>query len=281
MSEYVTINLDEYIRTGEGGTAVSYKHKDRPALAKLYNPGFEADRAREEFLTARTVFELGISTPEPIRLVTDGERYGAEYQLIQGKRSFTRIISEEPERLEEISLEFAREARKLHDTKADTTRLHSYKERLRKFYLEMDIVPEEFKQRALSFLDIVPDTPACVHGDLQIGNIITDGAHNRWIDVGEFAYGVPEWDLSLMWTICHNMDKTRADHLFHLTPEALTAHWNIFLPAYLGTSDPQELGVFTRRLLPFYAVKVPYVFDMAEHGRLPDVAFQKFITFLP
>ena len=77
------------------------------------------------------------------------------------------------------------------------------------------------------------------------------------------------------------MGKTRADHLFHLTPEALTAHWNIFLPAYLGTSDPQELGDFTKRLLPFYAVKVPYVFDMAEHGRLPDVALQKIITFLP
>ena len=281
MSEYSTIELSEYIRSGEGGTAVSYKHKSRPALAKLYNPGFEADRAREEFLTARTVFQIGISTPEPIRLVTDGERYGAEYELIPGKRSFTRIISEEPDRLEEISLAFAREARKLHETKADTTRLRSYKERIRQFYLEKDLVPEEFKQRVLSFLETVPDAPTCVHGDLQIGNIITDGSRTLWIDVGEFAYGLPEWDLSLMWTICNNMDKARADYLFHLTPETLTAHWNIFLPAYLGTSDPQALGLFTKRLLPFYAAKVPYVFDMAEHAQLPPAAFQKFITLLP
>lgn len=281
MDEYSTIDLGEYIRTGEGGTAVSYKHKSRASLAKLYNPGFEADRARAEFLTARSVFELGISTPEPFRLVTDGERFGAEYELIPGKRSFTRIISEEPDRLEEISLAFAREARKLHETKADVTRLSSYKERIRQFYLEKDLVPEEFKLRVLPFLENVPDTPACVHGDLQIGNIITDGTRNWWIDVGEFAYGVPEWDLSLMWTICHNMDKARADHLFHLTPETLTAHWNIFLPAYLGTSDPQTLGLFTQRLLPFYAAKVPYVFDMAEHGKLPEAAFRKFITLLP
>lgn len=45
--EYELINLNDYTRTGEGGTAVSYTH-----------------RAREEFLTARTVFDLGIPTPE-------------------------------------------------------------------------------------------------------------------------------------------------------------------------------------------------------------------------
>ena len=100
MNSYETINLNEYVRTGEGGTAVSYTHKTRNTLAKLYNPGFEADRAAAEFLTARTVFEMGISTPKPYRLVTDGERFGAEYELIRDKRSFARIISEEPERLD-------------------------------------------------------------------------------------------------------------------------------------------------------------------------------------
>ena len=54
--EYEHINLNDYTRTGEGGTAVSYTHKTRLTMVKLYNPGFEADRARDEFLTARTVF---------------------------------------------------------------------------------------------------------------------------------------------------------------------------------------------------------------------------------
>ena len=100
MDAYQEIELDDYVRSGEGGTAVSYTHKTRNSLAKLYNPGFEAERARAEFLTARTVFEMGIPTPEPYRIVTDGERYGAEYELVKDKRSFTRIISEEPARLE-------------------------------------------------------------------------------------------------------------------------------------------------------------------------------------
>ena len=142
MSEEIQrINLDDYIQTGEGGTALTYTKKDGLSLAKLYKNGFEADRAKVEFLTARMVFELGIPSPEPYRLVTDGQRNGAEYELIKNKRSYTRIISQEPERLEEISLKFAHMARELHGKEADTTRLGSYKERIERFYREKNRVP--------------------------------------------------------------------------------------------------------------------------------------------
>ena len=281
MNTYETIDLNEYVRTGEGGTAVSYTHKTRNTLAKLYNPGFEADRAAAEFFTARTVFEMGIPTPEPYRLVTDGERFGAEYELIRNKRSFTRIISEEPERLEEISFAFAKAARELHAKIADTARLRSYKEVITQFYREKDLVPEEYKRRALAFLEKVPEADTCLHGDLQIGNIITDGDRTLWIDVGEFSHGLPEWDISILWTMAHNMKADRSVKLFHITPETFNKHWNIFLPAYLATKDPGELEAFTKRLFPFYAAKVPYVFDMAYHTSLPDEALQKIIQMLP
>lgn len=54
MNTYETIDLNEYVRTGEGGTAITYTDKSRNTLAKLYNPGFEADRAVADFLTARS-----------------------------------------------------------------------------------------------------------------------------------------------------------------------------------------------------------------------------------
>lgn len=272
--EIQRINLDDYIQIGEGGTALTYTHKDSLSLAKLYNPGFEADRAKAEFLTARAVFELGIPSPEPFRLITDGERSGAEYELIKNKRSYTRIISQEPERLEKISLKFARMAKELHAKQADTTRLHSYKQKMERFYHEKNMVPEDYKQRALQFLDTVPDTPRCLHGDLHIGNIITDGQRDLWIDLGEFAYGVPEWDLALLWTMCHNMPGDRVEHIFHITHDTMMAHWDIFFPAYLGTSDPQAIHEATQRLLPYYAAKVPYIFHMVFNRPMPDAALQ-------
>lgn len=271
--EYERIDLDDYVQTGEGGTALTYSNRDGRTLAKLYNRGFEADRAKAEFLTARVVYEMGIPTPKPYRMVTDGERVGAEYELIRPKRSFTRIVAQEPERLEELSLRFARLAKELHGVKADTRRLRSYKEGIERFYREKRMVPEDYGRRVLRWLEHVPDTTNCVHGDLHFGNIITDGARDLWIDVGEFAYGTPEWDLGLLWRMTHSMGEERAQRLFHVAPETLTAHWDVFFPAYMGTTDRQALDEATRRLTAFAAVKIPYVYDMAFHRPLPDESF--------
>ena len=276
MDTYKQIDLNDYVQTGEGGTSLTYTHKTRAALAKLFNQGSEAEQAEEEFVTARAVFDMGIPTPEPLQLISDGKRRGVEYELISNKRSLTRIISQEPERLEEISLTFARMVRELHTQKANTSRFTSVKERLRCFYQEKgDRVTEEYKERALNFIDKSPEADTCLHGDLHIGNVITDGQRNMWIDLGQFSYGEPEWDLGWMWTICNQIDGQRSDFLLHVTPETLKTHWDIFLPAYLGTNDKAKIGEYTRRLIPYYAVRLPYMLDTLVQGRLPEDALQQ------
>lgn len=273
MSRYETIELEDYTYSGEGGQGVAYTHKREKRLAKLFNAGFDAEIAIKEFHAAQAAYEAGVPTPRPYRLITDGERVGTEYELVEGKRSYCRIISQEPERLEEISLRFARDCKALHAMPADVSRVPSMKARMQEFYAREGVVPAVLKDFALPLLEEIPDTPTFLHGDMQIGNIITDGKRTLWIDVGEFSHGTPEWDLSIMWIMGHRMSQERADSLFHITPEQMKAHWNCFLPAYLGTTDPQVLGEFTRRLVPYYAVKVPYVYDMAYHCALPDEAF--------
>ena len=86
------------------------------------------------------------------------------------------------------------------------------------------------------------EADTCVHGDMHIGNVITDGQ--------------------------------RSDFLLHITPETLKAHWDIFLPAYLGTTDSAAIDDYTKRLMPFYAVRVPYMLDTLVNGRLPEEAFK-------
>ena len=270
---YNRINLDDYLQSGEGGTAVTYKHKSRNSLAKLYNPGFEADMARDEFITAKAVYDMGIPTPEPIRLVTDGQRMGAEYEFIP--------VSEEPQREAEIALAFAQAGKLLHGTRADTSRIPSIKDILRAFYQNNDCVTEEYNQRALAFLDKAPDADTCLHGDFHIGNIITDGSRTMWIDIGQFCHGVPQWDLGWFWTICHNLGDKRADFLLHLTQRALISFWDAFLPAYLGTTDPQAIAAYIREILSFYAVRVPYMFRLANRTRLPEEGCRALLQLIP
>jgi len=256
---YEPINLDDYIQTGEGGTAITYNHRNGRTLAKLFMPGYASETARREFLVNRMVYDMGVPTPEPIRLITDGTRYGAEYELIVGKRSFTRIISQEPGQLEPLSLLFARLSRELHATKADTARLPDMRSLVRDAVVRFESLPQNLKALLLDALDALPSADTCLHGDLHIGNIITDGKRNLWIDVGDFAYGRPEWDLAMMYYAEKHISEERAQSIFHLGLDTLAKHWDVFSKAYWNTENPEELEAHVKGLGPYISLKLTYV----------------------
>ena len=80
----ILIDLNDYVRTGEGANGASYNHKTDPdIMMKMYFRNFEA--AALELELAKKVYALGIPTPEPGDLVTDGERMGIRFRRIEGK----------------------------------------------------------------------------------------------------------------------------------------------------------------------------------------------------
>ena len=269
MNTYETIDLYDYVQTGEGGTALTYNHKDGKTLAKLFIPSVTADNAIREFRISQIVFEIGLPTPQPIRLITDGERFGAEYELIQHKRSFTRIISQEPDQLVPLSKRFAVLAKQIHQTPADTTRLPDIKDLVSEWIAKIPNLSDDLRARIHRFIDSVPSTPTCLHGDLHIGNIITDGQRDLWIDVGDFAYGVPEWDLGMMYYAANFLSAERADNIFHLDTDTLKAHWKAFAKAYYGTDSQEELDAEVQKLQPFIFVKMAFFVSKLTDGKRP------------
>ena len=268
MNEEVQrINLNDYIQTGEGGTALTYNHKDGKTLAKLFMPSLAADTAVREFRINQIVYEIGLPTPKPIRLITDGTRFGAEYELISPKRSFTRIISQEPDQLVPLSERFAVLAKQIHQTPADTKRLPDMRELVGIWIDRLVNLPDTYKERFHRFLSTVSSSPTCLHGDLHIGNIITDGSRNLWIDVGDFAYGVPEWDLGMMYYSSNFLSAERADKIFHLDVDTLKAHWKVFAPVYYGTDDEKVLEAEIGKLHPFIATKIAYIVSKLSDGK--------------
>ena len=281
--EVQRIDLNDYVQTGEGGTALTYNHKGGKTLAKLFMSTVAADNAAREFRINQVVYESGLPTPKPIRLITDGERFGAEYELISPKRSFTRIISQEPDQLVPLSERFARLAKRIHQTPADTTRLPDMRELVREWIDRLEQFPDELKYRFHRFIDTVPSTPTCLHGDLHIGNIITDGQRDLWIDVGDFAYGVPEWDLGMMYYSTHFLSPERADGIFHLDNDTLRAHWDAFAPVYYGTDSREVLDAEVRKLHPYIAAKLAFIISKLSDGKhaFSGPLLQIFDKYLP
>ena len=60
MNNYETINLNDYVQTGEGGTALTYTHKVRPTMAKLFNlVNVRSSESRHACMDGRVVTNEG------------------------------------------------------------------------------------------------------------------------------------------------------------------------------------------------------------------------------
>ena len=238
------INLDDYVRTGEGANGASYNHKSDPnIMMKMYFRNFEA--AALELEVAKKVYEMGIPTPEPGDLVTDGKQMGIRFRRIEGKKSYSRACGDHPERAEEYGREFAQMCKKLHSVHVDTTRFENVKDRLYKMLdANPDFTPEQ-KQKIRAFIQAAPDTDTAIHGDLQFGNgIFTEDANGKrtsyFIDLGDFCYGYPMFDIGMVYLCCCLNDESWTQEVNHMSNATAARFWDGFAAEYFGPDANME-----------------------------------------
>jgi len=238
------ISLDDYVRTGEGANGASYNHKSDPnIMMKMYFRNFEA--AALELEVAKKVYEMGIPTPEPGDLVTDGKQMGIRFRRIEGKKSYSRACGDNPERAEEYGREFAQMCKKLHSVHVDTTRFENVKDRLYKMLdANPDFTPEQ-KQKIRAFIQAAPDTDTAIHGDLQFGNgIFTEDANGKrtsyFIDLGDFCYGYPMFDIGMVYLCCCLNDESWTQEVNHMSNATAARFWDGFAAEYFGPDANME-----------------------------------------
>lgn len=239
----IKINLNDYVRTGEGANGASFNHKTDPSIMmKLYFRNYEA--AALELELAKKVYALGIPTPEPGDLVTDGERVGIRFRRLIGKRSYSRACGDEPERAEEYGAEFARLSKKLHSVHVDITQFESCKQRYYKMLADNpDFTPEQ-KQKIHDYIAAVPDTDTALHGDLQFGNGIfteKDGVRTPYfIDLGDFCYGNPMFDVGMVYLCACLNDESWTMEVNHMSNATAARFWDGFAKEYFGPNADMD-----------------------------------------
>ena len=228
------IDMADYEQSGDGYTAVSYFHKDGKKMMKLYAEFIPIDVPIRELQISRDIEFLGFRIPRALRLVTDGKKTGTEFERIVNKRSFARAISQEPENLPYYAEKFARLCKTLHSTKCNELRFSDSKER----YLATVAAAKNFddaqKARMTEFINNTPDTGTCLHGDLHIGNIVTNGKEDFWIDLADFGYGNPLFDLGTFYYVMTQIPEELVQNLFHISKAQTAECWRIFAGEYFG-----------------------------------------------
>lgn len=243
------INMDDYVESGDGYTAISYNHKNGKTMMKLYSDFIPSTEPAKELQVAWSVLDSGIVTPKALRLVTDGKRTGIEFERITPKKSIARAISEEPEKLEFYTREFARLCKKLHGTPCDKNIFNSAEEHFKKAINNNKLLTDEEKYKFIQLIANTPATSTCLHGDMHIGNMIVSQGKYYWIDLADFRYGNPYYDFGMFYFVCQNTPDFLVEKLYHITKAQILQVWEVFIQEYFGPDV--DVKAKTAELAPY------------------------------
>ena len=258
-----TIRLEDYDLSGGGKFGDSYAHKNNPdLLLKLYPPHME-QLVQEEFDRACKVFHLGIPCPKPGKLVrTDNGSQGILFERIVGKKSYSRAVSEHPDRLEQYASEFAGLCKRLHAVIPEPGLFPTVKEQSIKEIVLNPFLSEEEKAGLIPFIKQLPDADTALHGDLHYGNVIfTEDGKQYFIDLGDFCTGDPLFDLGCVMLHTCMLPEILIKDFYHMDLATSKAFWRAFVAAYFGADA--SLKEIEERVLPYAVLRVLFFERMA------------------
>ena len=189
------IEIEGCERIGAGACGECFRLDDE-TIIKLYYPKVSREEIEREKELAKKAFVMGIPTAISYDVVKSEGRIGVVYELINSK-TLSEMICETPEKMDEYIELYADVCRQIHSIHAEKEDdLPSFKEINREDIRNVTGITEEERQYLHKFLDLVPESDTCIHGDLNINNIMVQNGECCLIDMGEFSTGIAMFDLS-------------------------------------------------------------------------------------
>ena len=228
----------------------SYMSADKKWMVKFgteFAP-MTLESLEKEMEVTKKALAIGVKTPKVDDIVElpTGE-LGLIYEYIEGKKSIARAAGEDTANIDLYMKRFARIAKDLHSKVCDVNNFESMEERTREQILKWDIMSEAQKEKSLKLIDGIEKMNTCIHGDFQSGNFIMTDTEEFVIDLGNIAYGNPDYDIGCLYFFFHYFPSYVTDRLFHCEPKYLDTMWNSFIKYYFDTTNEKSLAELNKK----------------------------------
>lgn len=235
-----TISIDGCEVIGRGACGECYRIDDE-RIIKLYYDNIDVKWIEREKALSKKAFVMGIPTAISYDIVEANGRTGVIYELIKSK-TLGELIRSDSSKFDEYVSMYADICRKVHSIHTNDPEIPSFKEQNRADIDNISGITEEEKRCLNHFLDLVPDGDTCIHGDMNINNIMAQDGECCLIDMGELSTGTPMFDISrIVFSMVYaNTAPGEYNAFYKMTSEEVAKIYRAFFRGYFGCDTAEE-----------------------------------------
>ncbi|MBR2810774.1 MAG: phosphotransferase [Solobacterium sp.] len=237
------ISVEGCEEIGRGANGAVYRI-DKDNVVKVYTDKVDLEDIKHEREVARLALILGIPTAISYDVVKVGGHYGSVFELLNA-RSFSRILADEPEKLDWCVKEYVGLLKKIHSTEVPEGKLPDIKETVMKWVTFMlDYLPEEAGKKLIAMVEAVPKDNHMIHGDYHTGNIELQNGEVLLIDMDTLAVGHPIFELASMFNAFvgySELDLEQVKRFQGFDHTIAREFWHKTMAAYLETDDEKKI----------------------------------------
>lgn len=240
---YRVVSVEGCEEIGRGANGTIYRI-DKDNVVKVYNNADALKEIQHEREVARTALVLGIPTAISYDVVRVGDSYGSVFELLDAQ-SFSKILANEPEKMDWCVQEFVRLLKKIHSTRVPDGELPDIRETVIGWaeFLK-PYLPPETGEKLVGLVKAVPQDNHMIHGDYHTKNVQLVGDEVLLIDMDTLAVGHPVFELGSIFNAFvgfSERDKEQVKLFQGFDFETSQRFWHKVLAGYFETDDENRL----------------------------------------
>ena len=240
---YRIVSIDGCEEIGRGVNGTIYRI-DQDNVVKVYNNADALADIQHERGMAKLALILGVPTAISYDVVKVGNSYGSVFELLNA-RSFTKILTDEPQKLDWCVEEFVALLKKIHGTVVPEGKLKDIKETVLYWVSTMQsCLPADAAEKLLALVQAVPHDNHMIHGDYHTKNIELQNDEVLLIDMDTLSVGNPVFEFAHIYNSLIGFSEWDHEHIKRFQGydfETAKAFWAKTLAAYLETDDAAKL----------------------------------------
>lgn len=261
MGDFKNIDINDFECFGGGYCGKSYKSNDGLKMLKIYDINFEGAKIESYKEKAASISLIRMNIPSPLSsyLVKTKDGYGIIYEYLKNKISYSKLIAQDcndEKKLKNHAAHIAKLIKKVHSTECDTKVFLSAKTLYKNI---IETIPDLSEKMRINFnndLSQAEDGTTCLHGDFQIGNVVLSENKDILIDLPEFSYGSPYFDLGSFYAVCHSINVDFVKEYYHNDVETLKKIWYYFVREYFNTEDENIIQKEEKKILLYARLRI-------------------------